>query len=1054
MVLHCPQSVPDWENPKVVERNKEPPHSHLVPYADEQTALLSDRSRSPWFLLLNGDWKFSLAPNPDLVSEDFYKVEFDDMKWDTIPVPRNWQMCGYDKPIYTNVVYPFRADPPRVQHDDNPTGLYRTSFTIPDTWKNRQVFVVFEGVDSAFYLWVNGEMVGYSEDSRLPAEFNITSHLHSRKNTLAVEVFRWSDGSYLEDQDMFRLSGIYRDVYLFCTPNIHIRDFFVRTDLDNEYKDADLKVQIEVRNYLDRPIENHSLYVNLFDSNGDQIFEKALTRTLERIKANDKVAVEVEQKIVNPQKWSAEHPYLYTLLIAMKDDKGSITEVESCKVGFRKVEIKDGKILINGVPVLFKGVNRHEHDDMRGHNVTADSMIDDIKLMKQFNFNAVRTSHYPNDPIWYDLCDKYGIYVIDEANIETHGLAWGMFMERVRKMPFHKDPANDPEWLTAFMERCVRMVERDKNHPCVIIWSLGNEAGYGSNHDAAAGWIHGYDPTRLVHYEGTIHVPGRVSPIVDVVSIMYPTIERLTQLAEDPNDSRPIIMCEYAHSMGNSTGNLKEYWETIYKYKRLRGGFIWDWVDQGILKRTKEGVEYWGYGGDFGDVPNDRNFCINGLIWPDRKVHPAIWECKKIYQPIDVEPVDLSVGKVKVLNRYDFSDLSGLDILWELTVDEDIIEHGQLPKLRTPAGGSETVTIPFTRPKMELGAECWLTIRFRLSNSTLWGEKGHEVAWSQFKMPFDAPAGPLLRTEDMPTLKLKESRKETTIKGIDFNLVFDKERAQIVSLKYKGFELVKSGPTLNIWRAPTDNDIPRMAPKWRSFGLDRIEHQVKMVEVEKVSTKAIRIIVTANAHAPDVADGFNYQFQYIIYGSGDVVISADVAPSEKFPPLPRIGLKFIIPEGYETFTWYGRGPHENYWDRKEGAPVGLYCGTVDDQYVPYIKPQENGNRTDVRWVSLTNKEGVGLLAVGMPLLEVSAHHFTADDLAKANHTSEVKRQEDITLNLDYKQSGLGGGSCGPDTLLKYQIKPEPMHFSVRLRPLSKESSAMKLSKQMIEKQVR
>jgi len=1045
------QSVSDWENPKIVERNKEPPHVTLVPYADEQTALSADRTKSQWFLCLNGDWRFSLAPNPELASKEFFGIDFDDSCWDTMPVPSNWQMLGYDKPIYTNVVYPFPADPPRVPHDDNPTGLYRKSFVVPDTWMKKQVFLVFEGVDSAFYVWVNGEMVGYSEDSRLPAEFNITQYLHSGENVLAVEVFRWSDGSYLEDQDMFRLSGIFRDVYLFCTPNIHVEDFFVKTDFDSELKNANLRVQIDIRNYSSESVKNCSLYVGLFDANGNPVFDKALTRNLGSVKAYDKVTVEVEHNVENPQKWSAEHPHLYTVLIALKDDKGAIAEVESCKVGFRKVEAKDGKILINGVPVLFKGVNRHEHDDIRGHYVPIDTMIADIKLMKQFNFNAVRTSHYPNDPVWYDLCDKYGLYVIDEANIEDHGLAWGAFMERVRKTPFHKDPANDPDWLTAFMERCVRMVERDKNHPCVIIWSLGNEAGYGPNHDAAAGWIHGYDPTRLVHYEGTIHVPGKVSPVVDIISIMYPTLERLVQLAEDPNENRPIIMCEYAHSMGNSTGNLKEYWETIHKYRRLRGGFIWDWVDQGILKKTEEGVEYWGYGGDFGDVPNDRNFCINGLIWPNRKVHPGIWECKKIIQPVEVEPVDLNVGKVKVLNRYDFSDLSGLDILWELAVDGEVVENGQLPKLSTPAGGSETVTIPFTRPKLKPGAECWLTIRFRLYNSTLWAEKGHEVAWSQFSMPFDTPAGPLLRTENMPNLRLKESGKEAIMTGTDFSLILDKEKGQIVSLKHKGYELMKNGPILNVWRAPTDNDVPRMAPKWRSFGLDRIEHQVKTIEVKKVSPQAIRITVAADARAPNFADGFNYKLNYTIYGSSDIVIEADVAPSEKLPPLPRIGLKFTIPEGYETFTWYGRGPHENYWDRKEGAQVGLYSGTVDDQYVPYIKPQENGNKTDVRWASLANEEGVGLLVVGMPLLEVSAHHFTTDDLAKANHTSEVKRREDITLNLDYKQSGLGGGSCGPDTLLKYQIKPEPVHFSVRLRPLSKESSAMKLSKQMIEK---
>lgn len=1037
--------VPDWENPKVVERNKESAHVTLVPYVDETTALIGERSESPWFSLLNGDWKFILAPNPKLAPKEFYKEDFDVEKWDTILVPSNWQMLGYDKPIYTNVRYPFPADPPRVPHDDNPVGLYRRNFEFPDAWRGRQIFLVFEGVDSAFYAWINGETVGYSQGSRLPAEFNITPYIRSGENTLTVMVYRWSDGSYLEDQDMWRLSGIYRDVYLFCTPNIHIRDFFVRTELDREYKDATLRVRVKIRNYSSSHIEGYRVKINLFDADDKPVLDKVLMHTIEKIKARDEIVVNLEHKVKNPKKWSAESPYLYTLLIALTDNENNVLEVENCKVGFRQVEVKDGRILVNGVPVLLKGVNRHEHDDVRGHAVTVESMITDIKLMKRFNFNAVRTSHYPNDPKWYDLCDKYGIYVIDEANIECHGLA------NIWETVFRREPANDLEWLNAFMERCVRMVERDKSHPCVIMWSLGNESGYGPNHDAMACWIHGYDPTRPVDYEGTIHKPGKVSPIVDVISVMYPSIERLIQLAEDPNDDRPIIMCEYAHSMGNSTGNLKEYWETIRKYNRLCGGFIWDWVDQGIKRETDEGEEWWAYGGDFGDEPNDLNFCINGLVWPDRKPHPAMWECKKIFQPVEVEAVDLCAGKVKIINRYDFSDLSGLDIEWELSADGEILERGRLPKLYTPAGSSQIVAVPFTVPKLKPSVEYWLTLRFRLSHNTIWAERGHEVAWSQFKLPFDVPAGSVLKIEDMPVLELKESAKKIVISNKDFNLIFDKEKAHIISLNYSGSELIKSGPSLNVWRAPTDNDARRMAFQWRKFGLDRIEYKIKSVEVEQIAPQVVRIHVALNACASDIAEGFDCRYTYTVYGSGDIIIDTDIVPSDKLPPLPRIGLQFCILGEYDTFTWYGRGPHENYCDRKEGAPIGVYTGTVDDQYVPYIMPQENGNKTDVRWVSLTNIRGIGLLAVGMPLLEVSAHHYTTEDLTRAKHTFELKRREDITLNLDYKQSGLGGASCGPDTLPKYLIKPEPVHFSVGIKPLSlRNSSAMELSKQIIK----
>jgi beta-galactosidase/beta-glucuronidase len=1038
-------TIPDWENPKMVERKKEPAHVTLIPYVNEEKALAGERTKSVWFLLLSGSWKFTLVTHPDQTPQAFYQEEFNVDEWDTIPVPSNWQMLGYDKPIYTNIKYPFPVDPPRVPLEDKPVGLYRKRFKIPDIWKERQIFLVFEGVDSAFHIWVNGATVGYSQGSRLPAEFNITPHVRSGENLLAVQVYRWSDGSYLEDQDMWWLSGVHRDVYLFSTPNIHIRDFFVKTILDSEYKNATLKIRINIRNYSNEIKGEHKIELKLLDDNDQPIFKKELTSSIAKIKARDEVVVEFEQQVTNPQKWSAEQPCLYTLLITLKNDMGDIVEVERCKVGFRQIDIKDGQILVNGVPILLKGVNRHEHDDVRGKAVTVESMITDIKLMKQFNFNAVRTSHYPNDSRWYDLCDKYGLYIIDEANIECHGIA------NIFGVPFRKDPANDPEWLNAFMERGVRMVERDKNHPCIIMWSLGNEAGYGPNHDAIAGWIHAYDPTRPIHYEGTIRLPGKVSSIVDVISVMYPSIDRLIKLAEDPNEDRPLIMCEYAHSMGNSTGNFKEYWEIINNYKRLCGGFIWDWVDQGILMKTDAGEEWWAYGGDFGDKINDQHFCINGLIWPDRKPHPPMWECKKIFQPIEIEALELTMGKVKISNKHHFTDLSELDIYWELTVDGEIVEHGKLPQLHSSPGSSQTVTVPFIHPELIPGAEYWLILRSKLSSNTMWAEKGHEIAWTQFKIPFEIPPNPPLLSSEMPPLSLKETIKEVTISGVNFTLLFNKETAKIVSLKYLGVDLIKSGPLLNVWRAPIDNDyyITRI---FKKYGLDRIKEKINEVKVEQIVPQTICILVTLTAHAQDVAEGFTCQFKYRIYGSGDIIIETDIIPSEGLPPLPRVGIQFSILGEYNTFTWYGRGPHENYSDRKEGAAIGIYRGSVEDQYVPYIMPQENGNKTDVRWMSLTNKEGVGLLAVGMPLFEVSVHHFTIENLTEAKHTFELKKRKEIFLNLDYKQSGLGNGSCGINTgtLPKYKIKPEPTHFSVRIKPVSlKDLSAIKLSKQII-----
>jgi beta-galactosidase/beta-glucuronidase len=673
-----PKKLNDWQNLQVVGRNKEPGHATLVPYADDVTALGGDREASPYFKSLNGDWKFKYAPNPASAPADFYEDDFEASEWATISVPGNWQLRGYDRPIYTNVQYPFPIDDlPRVPEDDNPTGCYRRTFTLPREWDGRQIFLLFEGVDSAFHLWINGQMVGYSQGSRLPAEFNVTPYVHAGENTLAVRVYRWSDGSYLEDQDFWRLSGIYRDVYLWAAPPVHVRDFWVRTDLDEAYQDAVLKVRAKVWNYGHEDVAGYSVEVRLSDADGRPTFTKPLSGQV-AVEAGGKVTLDLEQPVTNPEKWSDEQPYLYTLLIFLKDAAGNILEVESCQVGFRKVEIRDGQIHVNGAPILLNGVNRHEHDPDTGHTVTVESMLQDIHLMKQFNINAVRTSHYPNHPRWYDLCDQYGIYVFDEANIESHGV-W----DRLTK---------DPKWKTAFLERGIRMVESDKNHPCVIVWSLGNESGYGPNHEALADWIHEHDPTRPVHYESATqwrsYEGPETAPCIDMVSVMYPPVDRIVEMAQTPRETRPLVMCEYAHAMGNSCGNLKEYWEAVEGYKRLQGGFIWDWVDQGIRQVTDDGEEWFAYGGDFGDQPNDGNFCINGLIWPDREPHPALWEVKKVLEPVRVEPVDLAAGQVRISNEYRFSDLSGLDVSWTLTAHGQVLQYGDLPKLNRPAGES------------------------------------------------------------------------------------------------------------------------------------------------------------------------------------------------------------------------------------------------------------------------------------------------------------------------------------------------------------------------------
>ncbi len=1130
----------DWENPLVVGRNKEPGHATLVPYTDHHTALKGERESSPFFKLLNGEWSFFLAQKPETAPEDFHQENFDASAWRKIAVPGNWQVQDtWDIPIYCNVQYPFEPNPPFVP-EANPTGCYRTTFTIPEDWKDRQIFLNFDGVNSAFHLWINGQPVGFSKDSRLPAEFNITSFIHSGENLLAARVYRWSDGVYLEDQDFWRLSGIFRDVYLMATPSVHIRDFWANPELDRQYQDATLRVRLKVRNYQNLPASGYQVKVNLYDAEQQPVPGGSASAVL-HLTGEEEVTATLAFKVKAPQKWSDEFPYLYTLLLTLQDAQGEIIEVESCHVGFRKVEIRDGRFLINGAPVYFKGVNRHEHDPELGQAVTVASMIEDILLMKRFNVNSVRTCHYPDDPRWYDLCDQYGLYLIDEANIETHGV-W----DKLTK---------DPEWLTAFVDRGARMVERDKNHPSVVIWSLGNESGHGPNHAAMADWMHVHDPSRPVHYES-----AGFERYVDMVSVMYPKVSRLVELAQIPGERRPQLMCEYAHAMGNSPGNMKEYWEVIEAYPRLIGGFIWDWVDQGLRRYTETGEAWFAYGGDFGDKPNDNSFCINGVIFPDRTIHPAMWEVKKVYQPVQIKPVDLLDGKVEILNKYFFAGLDRLQASWKLESDGQVLQSGVLPRLAAAAGKSETVMVPFQKPNLEPGAEYFLTVSLALSEDQLWASKGHEVAWEQFKVPFPVPAAAATSHATLPALKMTPSAQSVQVEGESFKLTFDKQTGRLASLSLAGSELIEAAPQLNFWRAPTENDLnqwgdERAAQQWREVGYDQLEEKTVSVETKLITPQAVQvkvrsvIQVKAGAELPKpkvdteqangLSMGLNFMFDaaqlktlcsrlgvdyeglhgvektekirsllqkifredrvfelltaarallveagqpvpdeiervvsagkdgmkakpkpparfdcevgYTVYGSGDIQVEAHVVPAAGLPFLPRLGFQLTLPEGYEQFTWYGRGPHENYSDRNVGAPVGVYSGSVDAQYVPYIVPEENGNKTEVRWVALTNPQGIGLLAVGDPLLEVSAHHFTPSNLTTAKHTYELKRRPEIFLNLDYAQSGLGSASCGPGRLEKYQLKAVETRFSLRLRPFSaKTESPEKLSKQVIQ----
>lgn len=1018
-------SVNDWENPKMFGQNKEPAHCTLIPYEDHKQALRDKPERSPFYLSLNGTWKFHWTRKPADRPEDFFKPEVDVKWWDDIPVPSNWEMHGYGIPIYINAGYPFPANPPYIPHDYNPVGSYRRDFNVPLTWKDRQVFICFAGVKSAFYLWINGKKVGYSQGSMTPADFNITPYIKTGNNTAAVEVYRWSDGSYLEDQDMWRFSGIYRDVFLFSTPSIHIRDFWVQCDLDQQYHHAELTVNPIIRNYGNQSSETCKLEVTLYDRDGRTVKVKpALKQKIDSLASKTGKTFSLAGQVSNPHKWTAEAPYLYTVVLTLRDQRNRILEVEHCRFGFREVEIKDGQLLVNGVPITIKGVNRHEHDPDFGRAVPFTRMLQDIKILKQNNINAVRTSHYPDHPLWLDLCDRFGIYLIDEANIESHGM--GYKPERTL--------GNNPEWKEAHLDRAISMVERDKNHPSVIIWSMGNEAGDGVNFEAVSAWIHKRDPTRPVHYERALRRSH-----VDIVSPMYARIQQIVEYAQKPQ-TRPLILCEYAHAMGNSVGNLEEYWDAIEKYKHLQGGFIWDFIDQGLRKKTTDGQEFWAYGGDYGDIPNDNNFCCNGIVQPDRTPNPSLYEVKKVYQYVKIKPLDLAAGKLQIVNSYDFINLDFLDITWELIENGTSLQTGQLNRLSLAPKKAKVITIPFKRPKLNPGSEYFLTVTFSLARKVPWAEKGHVLAWEQFKLPFNVPALPVVDIEKLPELQFKETDEKITVTGKGFSVTIGKSSGLIEAWEINGEPLITAPLIPNFWRVPTDNDIGNKMPLrqgiWRNAGKERTKAKVfvKQLQPQVILVTALSFLLAGNSPLEN---------NYTIYGNGDIIVACKVAPHKDLPNLPRFGMQTRLPGEYNMVSWFGRGPHETYWDRRTGAAVGLYSSPVEKQVHRYVRPQENGNKTDVRWLALTAKDGKGLLAVGMPFLYASAWPYRMEDLERGKHIYEPLNRGIITLNLDYKQMGVGGdNSWGALPHPQYRLPPKEYNYRFRLTPVPADTESL------------
>ena len=1062
-------SISDWENPLITGKNKRPGHVLMSAYPNARLALTCDRNKSPNVQMLNGTWKFHLAACPEEAPVGFHDEDFDVSGWADIAVPGNWQLQGFnDIPIYTNVAYPFPPNPPFVPKE-NPTGCYRHIFTIDPAWLERKIYMVFESVDSAFYLWVNGQEVGYSQDSRLPAEFDITAFVLSGENTLAVQVMRYCDGSYLEDQDMWLLSGIQRDVILYSKPLVSLEDFKVHTELDNRYEDAIFHVEAQITTVPG--LSAYSVEAMLYDAEGQPIFAAALSahfndRALHQRGIKTGHAV-ISQRVTNPQKWTAETPYLYRLVLTLRDPQGAAVDFESCHVGFRQVEIKDGMILLNGKRLVLRGVDRHEHHPERGRALTEEDMRAEIKLMKQFNFNAVRTSHYPDHPFWYELCDEYGIYLIDEANIETHGV-WD-------------DLSNDPLWLHAYMERATRMVLRDKNHPSILFWSLGNESGCGTNHAAMAAWIRAYDPTRLIHYES-----GKPGPDVsDVYSVMYPNLDMMKQVLADVTEKRPVVMCEYAYAKGNSSGNFFKFWDMVDAFPRFQGGCIWDWNDKALLATNDNGQRYWAYGGDFGgdfnyNQPNeDPQMCCNGIVGPDLTPHPGAFEVKKIQAPVGIQAVDSLAGRFVVRNKYHTLNLQRLDISWELTEDGQPIQSGSLPPLDVEAGAKGELVIPIQKPDvLQASAEYHLKICFLLAADTPWAPKGHEIAWEQFRILFSVPPKTTLSLVNMPDLLMKPEDGQVTITGADFAVVFSQSEGLISSYLSYGQELLKAGPRENYYRAPTDIDLlmgnpPAPIHKWRAAGLDRLERHVQSFEAVQINPKLVTVTVHAQICAPGQPEGFDSEIIYHVLGNGEITITNTVSVDERpallppastkwLPPewlagdrwkyfIPRVGVELTLPGRLENLTWYGRGPHENYVDRKRGAAVGRYQSTVTEQFTPYVYPSESGGKEDVRWLALTANDGAGLMVIGHDHLHFDALHYSIHDLAEAKHAAALQPRDEVILHLDARHMGVGGDDGWLSQVhAEFLIYPGIYRFSFKLKPLTSSEDPAAVARTGIE----
>ena len=1060
------QTVHDWENHHVLQINREPARAAFTPFHAQK----GDCS-----ICLDGTWKFRWTPVPDERIVEFYQTDFNDKDWVGFPVPANWEVNGYGTPIYVSAGYPFKIDPPRVMGEPkvdyttykerNPVGQYRRSFQLPAGWEARgQTFLRFEGVMSAFYVWINGERVGYSQGSMEPSEFNITNYLHAGENQIALEVYRYSDGSYLEDQDFWRFGGIHRSIHLLHTPDIRIRDYAVRTlPVSTDYQDFILQIDPQFSVYRGMTGKGTTLQGVLKDASGREIatlkgdVEDILDLEHKAGRMNEWYPQRGPRKlgrmsatIKSPKRWTAETPYLYKLHLALLTAEGEVIEQVEQSVGFRSVEIRNGQLLVNGASVRFRGVNRHEHDPRTARVMSEECMLQDILLMKQANINAVRTSHYPNVSRWYELCDSLGLYVMDEADIEEHGLRGTL--------------ASTPDWHAAFLDRAVRMAERDKNHPSIVMWSMGNESGYGPNFAAISAWLHDFDPTRPVHYEGAQGAGGEPDPkTVDVISRFYTRVkqeylnpgiaegedkeraenarwERLLEIAERTNDNRPVMMSEYAHSMGNALGNFKEYWDEIYSNPRMLGGFIWDWVDQGIYKTLPDGRIMVAYGGDFGDKPNLKAFCFNGLLMSDRETTPKYWEVKKVYSPVELR---VESGGLRVTNRNHHTDLSQYRCLWTLSIDGKQKDQGEITLPEVAPGESEMIPLPVSiagkKASAKATSDLRFTISFILKRDALWAKAGHEVAWEQFCIQ----EGALLssKLENRGRLKVRADEEHLSISGSGFSIQWEKNATgSLTSLTYHGKEMLAHPadfplqPVTQAFRAPTDNDKSFgnwLAKDWSLHQMDnpRISLDFFKHEVREDGAVIVRI-QTRNRYKEGM---IVTKFLYTILSDGTIDLKTTFQPQGILPELPRLGIAFCLSSDYNTFIWQGRGPQDNYPDRKTSAAVGLWKGSVADQYVHYPRPQDSGNKEEVCRLMLTDRHGKGIRVDAVEdVFSASALHYTAQDLYKETHDCNLKPRPEVILSLDAAVLGLGNSSCGPGVLKKYAIDKKEHTLHIRI----------------------